>query len=142
MVLLVIKVFQCAWYFVFALLVKNYFEGACVVINFEKCAHRLLLPVNHSANDDDLNDEIYTSTYIVDGLTLNFAHIIRSRLGFLDHFHSHRSKNSIFSSLPAKLIRSLVSVAEHATVSESGSYVLRHEKPSVVAVCKLSSRLR
>lgn len=52
--LLVVKVLQCNRHFVFSFLVEDYFESASVIVDFEECAHGLLLLGSDATHDDDL----------------------------------------------------------------------------------------
>lgn len=92
--IVVVEVFEGHGDFIFALLVENYFENACVVVDFEEGAHRFFLLGNHSADN----------YYIVDGLALDLAHIIGSRGRLLYHFHRHRGEDAVLSALATFLL--------------------------------------
>ena len=53
--LLIIKVLEGNRYFIFTLLIEDNFEGTGVIANFKERTHWLLLFVDDSSNDDNLN---------------------------------------------------------------------------------------
>ena len=50
----VVKVFESNWDFILAFLIEDDFEGSCIVIDLETCAHGLFNLVGDSSYDDDL----------------------------------------------------------------------------------------
>lgn len=92
-VLFIIKVLEGNRYFIFTLLIEDNFEGTSVIANFKERTHWLLLFVDDSANDDNL----------IDLITIDFANIIRSWLGLLDHLEGDGCEDTVLSSLSAKV---------------------------------------
>jgi hypothetical protein len=115
--LLVVEVFESHWYFIFTLLVKNYFKCASVVINFKQSAHWLFLLCNYTTNNYDLNSlSVLASTYIINCFSLNFTHIVRAGRSFLNHFHSNGSENAVFSALTTEHLILAAHVLLHCVV--------------------------
>ena len=54
MYLLVIEVLKSDRPFIFALLIEDNFEGACVIVDFEEGPHGLLLLCSHTTHYNDL----------------------------------------------------------------------------------------
>ena len=54
MYLLVIKVLKSDRHFIFALLIEDNFEGACVIVNLKEGPHGLLLLCSHTSHNNDL----------------------------------------------------------------------------------------
>ena len=92
--LFVMEISQCSRHLVFTFVIKQYVEGACVVINFELCPHRLLYSSQDSAAQNN----------IVDRVPVVFTHIIWPRLTVCHHFYCDRSKNFCFSSFLCSLV--------------------------------------
>ena len=57
MYLLVIKVLKSNRHFIFALLIEDNLEGACVIVNLEEGPHGLLLLCGHTSHNNDLKSE-------------------------------------------------------------------------------------
>jgi len=86
---LIIEVFEGYGNFILAFLVKNDFESPRVVIDLEKCPHRLLCLCNYASNYNNF----------VNCITIDFTDIIRPWRCFLDHLESDWSKYSVFAAL-------------------------------------------
>ena len=127
LVLLVVKILKSHRDFVFSFLVKDHFEGACVVVDFKQGAHRLFLLRDHAAYN-------YNVVY---GFSVNFAHIVRAGRGLLNHFHGHRREDSVFASLAAVLVLVLIS---SCVVRAEAVDIARHEK-AILVVSELQSHL-
>jgi len=103
---LVVKVFESNWDFILTFLIEDDFEGSCIVIDLETCAHGLFNLVGHSSYDDD----------IVDCFSFDFADVVRSWLCFLYHLHCDWSKNSVFTSLTWEVSAHVLGFTTKATI--------------------------
>ena len=57
MYLLILEVLQSDRDFILTFLVKNHFEGASIVIDFEKSSHRLFCALDDTSNYNDLQNK-------------------------------------------------------------------------------------
>ena len=146
--LLHVEVFQRGRHFIFTFLVKNDFEDAGIVINFEKCAHGFFLFADNTANDNDLQQAqnyAWKKTYILDRFSVDLAHIVGSRRGFLNHAHGDGCKHAVLSALAAQVLLILLAVSglvAAVLLSPVAIHVGGHEKAVVVATCKLQWRVK
>jgi len=101
-VLMVFEILQGNWNFIFSLLVKNDFQGPCVVIDREKSTHWLVGAFSHSSDDD----------YVCDILSLDFKNIIWSWCSFINHLHCDRRENTVLALPTAHL--NLILLCMHA----------------------------
>lgn len=85
---------------VLAFLVENNLGGSCVVVDFKHSPHSLLTLANRSSHQNDLFVIIaFGMIYIIDGLSVNLAHVIWPRTGVLHHLQSDRDEHSGFALL-------------------------------------------
>lgn len=122
---LILEVLQSDRDFILTFLVKNHFEGASIVIDFEKSSHRLFCALDDTSNYND----------IIDGFAFDFANVVRARTRLVDHLHSDWGKDSILAAVSMPTGKSIVvsllfdSGAHH--VSSRGTNLIRHKEASV-----------
>lgn len=122
--LLIVKVLQSDWNLVLTLLVEDDLERSGVVVDLEAGAHSLLNLVGNTSDNDD----------IINSFTLDFADIIWSWLGFLDHLHGDRGEDSVLASLASEVATLvLVSTVEAAVATIPSEVVSSVEATTVAA---------
>ena len=84
--LLIVKVSESSRHLILTLVVEKHMEGAGIVVNLELRPHWFFNALEQSANYDD----------VIDWVSVEFAHIVWSRLGQLDHLQSDWSENFRF----------------------------------------------
>jgi len=85
--LLVLEVLERSGNLVFALMIEQNVECACVIVDFELSSHWFFDTAQDASAEND----------IVDGISVIFAHIIWSWLSICDHLDSDRSKHLCLS---------------------------------------------
>lgn len=81
--LIVVEVAQRGRHLVFSLVVEKDMESTCIVINLKLSAHGFLYASQQSADQDD----------VVDGVAVELANVVRSRLTIHNHPYRDRSKD-------------------------------------------------